>query len=118
MAQAADLSIRAFARNAWIVAGLLLLGIGLGDLSVGRSKLQQYNETLSRPMPEVPRDPAILFPKATEAEEQRAVAYAKLGFYRLLFKAGQYLTLTGFVLLIVGAIQLRPKPPERLLDTR
>jgi len=53
------------------------------------------------------RDRAVLFPKVTEAEEQRNVARAKLGFYNLLFLAGQMLTLGGLVLIVVGLVRLR-----------
>jgi len=112
MAQATELTIRALGRSPWIVAGVLLLGIGIGDLTVGRAKLTHYQDTLSRTPVDLPRDPATLFPKATEAEEQRAVAQAKLGFYRLLFLAGQFLTLGGLVLLVIGVVQLRPHGEE------
>jgi hypothetical protein len=53
------------------------------------------------------RDPARLFPKVTESEEQRAVAKAKLGFYNQLFLGGQLLTLSGLVLIGVGLIRAR-----------
>jgi hypothetical protein len=43
----------------------------------------------------------------TEAEEQRSVARAKLGFYNLLFLAGQMLTLGGLVLVVIGLVRLR-----------
>ncbi|MGH7893473.1 MAG: hypothetical protein ACREQL_02340 [Candidatus Binatia bacterium] len=108
-AQPAELSVQALARSSWIVAGLLLLAVGIGDLMIGRTKLAQYQEVLSR-APEVLRiDPATLYPKATESEEQRAVASAKVGFYRLLFVSGQLLTLAGLVLLVIGIVQLRPR---------
>lgn len=101
------MSVHTIVRNAWIVAGLLVLGVGLGDLVAGRTKLAQYNEALARAPVAAAPDPAVLFPKTTEAQEQRAVALAKLGFYKLLFLAGQILTLTGLVLIMVGVIQLR-----------
>ncbi len=105
-----ELTVHALARSTWIVGGLLLVAIGIGDLMVGRSKLAQYQEVVSRAPDAPPRDPATLFPKATESEEQRAVAGAKMGFYRLLFVSGQLLTLGGLVLLVVGLLQLRPRP--------
>ncbi|HXJ34178.1 MAG TPA: hypothetical protein VMS22_09065 [Candidatus Eisenbacteria bacterium] len=108
-ARQVELTVQALARSTWIVGGLLLVAIGIGDLAVGRSKLAQYQEVLTRAPETPPRDPATLFPKATESEEQRAVAAAKVGFYRLLFVSGQLLTLGGLVLLVVGLLQLRPR---------
>jgi hypothetical protein len=103
------LSLRGLAGNAWVVGGLLLLAVGAGDLSVARSKLAQYHEVLdARPLAP-PRDPAVLFPKPTEEQEQRAVALAKLGFYQQLFTAGQLLTFIGLLGLVVGVLQLRPR---------
>jgi len=102
-----EFSVQTVARSSWIVAGLLLLAIGLGDVVVGRSKLAQYEAVLAQEAESVPRDPARLFPKVTEAEEQRAVARAKLGFYNLLFFAGQIMTLAGLVLGIVGVVRMR-----------
>ena len=102
-----ELTVRTLARNGWVVAGVLLLAIGLGDLVVGRTKLAQYHEVLEQ-MPAVrPRDRAVLFPKATEADEQRNVARAKLGYYNILFLAGQVLTLGGLVLVVIGLVRLR-----------
>ena len=106
-----ELSVRALARNASVVSGLLLLGIGLGDVVVGRTKLAQYQETFAHSAVTPARDPSVLFPKASEVEEQRAVAQAKVGFYNLLFLAGQILTFSGLVLLVFGLIQLRRRAP-------
>ena len=102
-----ELSARAVVRSSWIVAGLLLLAIGLGDVVVGRSKLAQYQATLAQELAPRPVDPAKLFPKVTEAEEQRAVAHQKIGFYNLLFLAGQILTLGGLVFVGVGVMRVR-----------
>jgi hypothetical protein len=102
-----ELTIRALARSRAFVAGLLLLAVGLGDVVAGRTKLAQYQAVLAQEVVTPPRDPATLFPKVTEAEEQRAVARAKLGFYNVLFLAGQILTLAGLVLLIAGLLALR-----------
>jgi len=102
-----ELTVRALARSRAFVAGLLLLAVGLGDVVAGRTKLNQYQAVLAQPVVTPPRDPATLFPKVTEAEEQRAVARAKLGFYNVLFLAGQILTLVGLVLLILGLVGLR-----------
>ena len=113
-----ELSIRTLARNGFFVAGLLLLAIGVGDLVVGRTKLAQYHEALAEAPPTRPRDRSTLFPKVTEAEEQRAVARAKLGFYNLLFLAGQILTLGGLVLLVIGLVRIRRAAQPTLLVAR
>ncbi len=104
---APELSFHALLRNGLVLAGLLLLGVGLGDAVVGRTKIAQYTEVLaSTPAPE-PRDRAALFPTASEGNERRAVARAKVGYYQLLFTAGQLLSGIGFVLLVLGVLQIR-----------
>lgn len=103
----AELSVRTLFRSSFVVAGLLLLSIGLGDVVVGRTKITQYEATLAQAPPVVPQDGATLFPKVTEAEEQRSVAHAKLGFYNLLFLAGQLLTTTGLLLVVIGVVRTR-----------
>ena len=113
-----ELSIRALARSPFIVAGLLLLTIGLADLIIGRSKLAQYHAAVEQAPAVRPRDPATLFPKVTEAEEQRSVARAKLGYYNLLFLAGQTLTLGGLILIVIGLVRLRRRPLEPLILAR
>ena len=111
-----DLSVQSMARSVWIVAGLLLLAIGLGDVLVGRTKLSQYQDVIAQAPPVRPRDPATLFPKVTEADEQRAVARAKLGFYNLLFLAGQLLTLSGLVLVVIGVVRLHRRSDSVLIS--
>jgi hypothetical protein len=111
-----ELSIQSMARSTWIVAGLLLLAIGLGDVLVGRTKLAQYQEVIAQAPPVRPHDPAILFPKVTEADEQRSVARAKLGFYALLFLSGQLLTLSGLVLVVIGVVRLHRRGDPRLVS--
>jgi hypothetical protein len=107
-----DLSVRSVLRSGPITAGLLLLAVGLGDVVVGRTKLTQYQVVLAQDVSLSPRDPATLFPKVTEAEEQRAVAHVKLGFYNLLFLAGQMLTLGGLLLVGIGLLRLRRRAPD------
>jgi hypothetical protein len=102
-----ELTVRTLARSGWVVAGLLLLAIGLGDLVVGRTKLGQYHDVLLEQPAVGTRDRAVLFPKVTEADEQRNVARAKLGYYNLLFLSGQVLTLGGLVLVVIGLVRLR-----------
>jgi len=102
-----DLRVRTIARNPWIVAGLLVLAIGLVDIYVGRTKLAEY-EAVEAHTPLVrSKDPTVLFPKVTEAEEQRAVARTKLGFYNLLFLFGQIMALLGLLSAVIGVLRLR-----------
>ena len=107
-----DLSLTAIAKSPWVVAGLLLLVIGIGDVIAGRSKLAQYHAVLAQPDGARPRDPARLFPKVTESQEQLAVARAKVGFYNQLFLSGQVLTAGGLLLVIVGLVRARRRPAD------
>jgi hypothetical protein len=94
-------------RNGFIVAGALLLGVGIGDMVAGRAKLHEYRAVVAlAPAPDPP-DPAALFPKASEAQERYAVAQAKLAFYQLLFLAGQLLAAAGVLLMGIGAFRQR-----------
>jgi hypothetical protein len=97
------------ARSAFIVAGVLILAVGTGDMLTGRFRIQEYRGIIRElPAPE-PHDPTALFPKASETQEQRAVAEAKLSYYQLLFLVGQLLAAGGVVLLAIGAFQLRQR---------
>ena len=102
-----ELTVRSLARSGWVVAGVLLLAIGVGDLVVGRTKLAQYHDALAQTPAVRTRDRSVLFPKPAEADEQRNVARAKLGFYNLLFLSGQMLTLGGLILVVIGLVRLR-----------
>ncbi len=97
------------ARSGFVVAGVLLFAVGVGDMLAGRSKIQEYRSVVREvPAPE-PHDPTALFPKASEAQERHALAEAKLAFYQLLFLVGQLLAAGGVVLLAIGAFQLRQR---------
>ena len=65
-----ELTVRTLARSGWVVAGLLLLAIGVGDLVVGRTKLAQYHVVLEQTPAVRTHDRAVLFPKVTEADGQ------------------------------------------------
>jgi hypothetical protein len=97
------------ARSGFVVAGVLLLGVGAGDMLAGRSRIQEYRAIMREMPPPEPHDPTALFPKASEAQEQQAVAQAKLAYYQLLFLVGQLLAAGGVVLLAIGAFQLRQR---------
>jgi hypothetical protein len=102
-----ELTVRTIARNPWIVAGSLVLAIGLVDIYVGRTKLAEYEAVQAHTSVVRSKDPTVLFPKVTEAEEQRAVARTKLGFYNLLFLFGQIMSLTGLLSTAIGVFRLR-----------
>jgi hypothetical protein len=102
-----DASLRPLVHSGLVWAGLLLVAVGLGDAIAGRLKITQYQEAV-RSAPSVePRDPAALFPTASEGQERRAVALAKLGFYQLLFTSGQILAATGFLIFLLGILRTR-----------
>ncbi len=112
-----EFSVRAFARSSAIVAGLLLLGIGLVDVVIGHAKIAQYETVVAQEVSLRPPDPATLFPKVTEAEEPRAVAQAKLGFYNVLVLAGQVMTLGGLIVLVIGVVLLRRRALDAMVVT-
>jgi len=102
-----ELTLHALARSGLVLAGLLCLVVGLGNAIAGRSKLRQYEEVVRSTPPPAPRNPAALFPQASEAQEHRAIALAKLGFYQVVLLAGQALSALGFILVACGVVQLR-----------
>jgi len=97
------------ARSGFVVAGVLLFAVGVGDMIAGRARIQEYRAIMREMPPPEPHDPTALFPKASEAQEQHAVAEAKLSYYQLLFLVGQLLAAGGVVLLAIGAFQLRQR---------
>ena len=96
------------ARSGFIVAGVLILAVGAVDMVAGRLRIQEYRAIIRESPPPEPH-PTALFPKASEAQEQLAVAQAKLAFNQLLFLVGQRLAAGGVVLLAIGAFQLRQR---------
>ena len=115
------LSIRALARNGLVLAGLLLLGVGLGDSIAGRTKIGQYEDLLhDSTVAAAPalHDPTALFPTASETQERQELARAKLGFYHLLVIVGQILCAGGMVLIALGILQLRIRSVRVAPETR
>ena len=100
-------ALGAFLRSGLVLAGLLLLGVGIGNVIAGHSKIGEYEEVLRTSPTPPPPDPAVLFPKPSEALERRELARAKLAFYQLLLGAGQLLSALGVVLLAAGVLRLR-----------
>lgn len=99
--------VRALLRSSVVLVGILLLGVGLADLATGRLKVAEYRAVLKADVPAPRRESAQLFPTATEAEQRRAVAEAKLGYYQLLVLVGQLLAAAGAVLVGVGVVRSR-----------
>jgi|SRR5262245_24437984 hypothetical protein len=97
------------ARNGFIVAGALVLAVGIGDMLAGHAKLEEYRAVVQEPLPPVPHDPAALFPKASEVQERHAVAAAKLAFYQLLVLVGQLLAALGVLLMGIGLFRQRQR---------
>ena len=114
-AQESGRTILALGRSRLVVAGLLILGIGIVDLVAGRTNIARYEELLRATVVQPPADPAALFPTASEAQERYDLARAKVAFYHLLVTTGQVLSAFGFALLALGLLRfrlraLRPAP--------
>jgi len=102
-----DASLRPLVHSGLVWAGILLVAVGLGDAIAGRVKITQYQEAVRSAPSLEPRDPAALFPTASEGQERRAVALTKLGFYQLLFTCGQIMAATGFLIFLLGVLRAR-----------
>ena len=109
------LTLYALARSGLVLAGLLLLAVGFGNLVAGRTKIVQYQEVLRIVAPaRAPADPGVLFPPTNDNDERHELALAKLAFYQLLVTAGQLLSAVGALLLSFGVLRLwmrAPRPP-------
>lgn len=102
------LSLRAVTHSGLVLAGALLLAVGLGDTIAGRTKIAQYQELLqTTAVSPAPADPAALFPTASEGQERHELARAKLAFYHLLVTVGQLLCAAGLILAAAGILRLR-----------
>jgi len=94
-------------RSALVMAGLLLVVVGVGDVIAGWAKVGQYRD-LVRVTAAVERpDPAALFPTANEGQERHALAVDKLAFYQLVLTTGRTLAALGIVLMAAGALHVR-----------
>jgi hypothetical protein len=118
MARNPEPTFYALTHSALVLAGLLLLGVGIGNTIAGRSKLMQYDKALRAAPVAVPRDPATLFPKPSDGEERREAALAKLAFYELLLTFGQVLSAAGFALIAAGVLRILRPPRAASIDFR
>ena len=111
--QAAGSGLLAVARSGVVIAGLLLLAVGVGDTVAGRLKIVQYEELLRTTPAPAAADPAALFATASEGRERHDLARAKLAFYQLLLRAGQLLSAVGFGLIALGILRVRMRTAAR-----
>lgn len=104
VAAAPELTVYGVLKSGLVLAGLLLLAVGLGDMVTGRAKVVQYHEALAQ-TPPTPADPTALFPTSSEGAERRGVVAAKLAFYELLVTVGEVLAAGGFALVAAGVLR-------------
>ena len=101
---APELTVYGVLRSGLVLAGILLLAVGLGDMITGRTKVVQYHAALAQ-TPTEPVDPTALFPTSNEGAERRGVVAAKLAFYELLVTVGEVLAAGGFALVAAGVLR-------------
>ena len=94
-------------RSALVMAGLLLVVVGVGDVIAGWAKIGQYRELVRLTAAVERPDPAALFPTANEGQERHALAVNKLAFYQLVLATGQTLAALGIALMAAGALHVR-----------
>jgi uncharacterized membrane protein len=104
--------LHALARSGLVLAGILLLAVGVGNVVAGQSKVAQYTELATLTTPRTPRAPATLFPVASEGEERHELAGAKKAFYELLVTAGWLLVVLGAALIAIGALRTWTRMPR------
>lgn len=105
-------TVHALMRSRFVMAGILLLAVGIGDSIAGHSKIAEYEALLRAAALAAPAETGTLFPTASESHELRELARAKLAFYRLLLTVGQLLSAAGFALVALGVLRLRLRGPR------
>lgn len=103
--------LHALARSSLVLTGLVLLGVGSGNIVAGWRKIADYEDLMRATERIAPLDSAALFPVASERDERHALATAKRDFYGLLVKAGELLALVGGVLVVTGILRVSMRPP-------
>jgi hypothetical protein len=109
-------------KNAFLVVGVLLIPLGIGNWVTGAVQSQPHAEYL-RMNPEPKLEHAspqseILEPPDDKREE-RDVARAKLEFYQLVQSGGRFMVLLGATCLVAGwAARLIPRYPNLMPTAR
>jgi hypothetical protein len=111
MAPRSASALYALFKSSLVLAGILFLAVGIGNVIAGQSKVTQYEEVMHSATPSAPADPAALFPPTSEGDERHHLALAKLAFYELLVTAGRILCALGALLLSVGALRVWASAP-------
>ena len=103
-------------KNAFLVAGVLLILLGIGNWVTGAIQQQPHAEYLRlNPGPKIGHatpQSEILEPPDDKREE-RDVARARLEFYQLVQSGGRFMVLLGATCLVAGwAASLVPRHPN------
>ena len=101
-------------KNAFLVSGLALVVLGLGNWLVGAIRAKPYEEYLrSNPGPETSSESlknALLEPP-DDAREERSISRAKLEFYELVRTGGRLMVVLGSLGVLAGLLR-----PERAVS--
>ena len=105
-----------------IVAGVLLVMLGVGNWVAGALRTRPYAQYLElHPSPRLPRQglKAEFLEPPDEERQQRDVARAKLEFYQVVQSGGRFMVLVGSVCLLGGWVaRLAPRYPNLMPSNR
>src|SRR6185295_4658217 len=109
-------------KNMLLVAGALLIALGIGNWVTGALQSRPHAEVLRlnpgpKPSPESLRSELLEPPD--DKREERDVARAKLEFYQLVQSGGRFMVLLGATCLVAGwAARLIPRYPNLMPTAR
>jgi hypothetical protein len=111
MRSAARLTCGDLTRSSLLVSGVLLACLGVGNWIAGYVKLGEYGRLAAEgPVAAsegVELSGGFTFTVASESEERRNVAVAKLHYYNVVVTAGQLLFSIGLLLSVAGYVRAR-----------